>query len=496
MPAAVVETQVGRQDLVYCDFGASGRADPSVEHYMTTQVLPFFANTHSESSLCGQRTGQLREQSRELIRSTVGASDSHCVMFAGSGTTGAMDLLVRMLAHEFASQRVEVFIGPYEHHSNDLPWRASAWPVMRCGLDARGHLDLDQLRLQLEASGADLKLVSISAASNVTGIITDTEQVARICSEAGAHLILDCAASAPYLPLSVQIGEYPVAAMLWSPHKFYGGPGASGVLVVKREWVPTVPVVNGGGTVVFVSASEHHYVGNLERLHEAGTPNIVGDIRSGLVLQKKGQWQADSLQKRSLALSEKMRSRLSTVDGLFILGPTEGNFLPTVSFNLYVGEALISYSLVVTLLSDLYGIQARGGCSCAGPYAHELLDIDEHQSRQLARQMVGGEVGQRPGWVRVSLSPTMDAEEVEFVLAAIEQLAAFGNDAPWGYQSDGSGNWRDPKWARSLPPAFGESAHLSDTVTTLSSYDARLDAAQHWLITRAAQARLDIRHSA
>lgn len=491
-----VQTQLGEQDLVYCDYGASGRADPMIEDYISSEVLPFIANTHSESSLCGQRTGQLREQSRELIRAAVGASDSHCVMFAGSGTTGAMDLLVRMLAHEFGSQGVEVFIGPYEHHSNDLPWRASAWPVMRCGLDARGHLDLDQLRVQLEASGADLKLVSISAASNVTGIITDAEQVARICAETGAQLILDCAASAPYLPLSVQIGEYPVAAMLWSPHKFYGGPGASGVLVVKRQWVPAVPVISGGGTVVFVSASAHHYVEHLERLHEAGTPNILGDIRAGLVLQRKAEWPAETLTSASLELSARMRDRLMAHSDICALGPAEGDFLPTVSFNLQTKGALIPYSLVVTLLSDLYAIQARGGCSCAGPYAHELLGIDEANSQQLARQMVAGQLDQRPGWVRLSLSPTMKVEEVEFVLSAIEQLAGFANEAPWGYQSDGAGQWFDPNWRRPLPAPLGEYSDSVVAAQSANSTDERLIAAQRWLIERAAVARLDIRHSA
>ncbi len=425
---ASIPTYIGELPITYCDYAASGRAAETIEEYVHEQVLPYYANTHSDSSFCGRYTSRLRESARKTIRDALGADHNHAVLFAGSGATGAVDKLIRLLDQVYEPESLEVFIGPYEHHSNDLPWRASKWRTRRIALDRSGVIDLKQLATALADSTASHRIVAVSAVSNVTGLITDLEGIVRICREKNADIVLDCAAAAPYLPLAELFSGGAISAMFWSPHKFSGGPGASGVLAVKQEWLQVPePVTKGGGTVRFVSGSRCDLVADLIRRHEGGTPNILGDIRAALALQLKCSKGESWLAEYYLSLACIVRSRLKKIPNLNLLGPTSGNFMPTVAFNIVSRDRTLPYSQVVALLSDLYGIQARGGCSCAGPYAHHLLGISESDSEVIARKIEQGDSSQRPGWVRVSFSDSMTYSEVGFVLDAIEQLARYAD---------------------------------------------------------------------
>lgn len=423
-----IPTYIGDLPITYCDYAASGRASDVIEQYIHEQILPYYANTHSDSSLCGRHTSRYREAARKIISDALGINHNHAVLFAGSGATGAVDKLIRLLDQVYEPDSLEVFVGPYEHHSNDLPWRASKWSTRRIELDGSGVIDLNALATALADSAASHRIVAVSAVSNVTGLVTDLGGIVRVCRANNTDIVLDCAAAAPYLPLSELFAEGAVSALFWSAHKFSGGPGASGVLAVKQEWLRAPePVVKGGGTVQFVSNSRCDLVADLVRRHEGGTPNILGDIRAALALQLKFSKGELWLAEQYLSLARIVRSRLQKIPNLKLLGPTSGNFMPTVAFNIVSQGRILPYGQVVALLSDLYGIQARGGCSCAGPYAHHLLGISDSDSEVIARNIERGDSSQRPGWVRVSFSDSMTHSEVGFVLDAIEQLARYAD---------------------------------------------------------------------
>jgi len=422
---ATIPTYIGELPITYCDYAASGRASDTIERYVGDHILPYYGNTHSDSSFCGRYTSRLRDSARKIIRDALGLNHNHAVLFAGSGATGAVDKLLRLLSQLYEPNDLEVFIGPYEHHSNDLPWRASKWKTRRIALDQNGAIDLKNLANALADSTVRNRIVAVSAVSNVTGLMTDLAGLLQVCGKNKAEVVLDCAAAAPYLPLADLFAGGAVSAMFWSAHKFCGGPGGSGVLVVKQEWLgASEPVVKGGGTVRFVSNTRCDLADDLVRRHEGGTPNIIGDIRAALALQLKISKDELRLAEQYQSLACNVRSRLDKIPNLPVLGPRSGHFMPTVAFNIFSRSRILPYSQVVALLSDLYGIQARGGCSCAGPYAHHLLGISEHDSETIARKIGLGATEQRPGWVRVSFSDTMTPSEVGFVLDAIEQLAS------------------------------------------------------------------------
>ena len=423
-----IPTHIGDLPITYCDYAASGRASEVIEQYVYEHILPYYANTHSDSSFCGRHTSRLREAARKTISDALGENHNHQVLFVGSGATGAVDKLVRLLDQVYESAALEVFVGPYEHHSNDLPWRASKWNTRRIELDQSGAINLDALAIALANSTAKHRIVAVSAVSNVTGLITDLEGLVRVCRTNKAEIVLDCAAAAPYLPLNELFAGGAVGALFWSPHKFSGGPGASGVLAVKQNWLcGAIPVVKGGGTVRFVSNTRCDLVADVVRRQEGGTPNIIGDIRAALALQLKLSKGEFWLAEQCLSLARAVRLRLDKIPNLQVLGPKTGRFMPTVAFNIFSSNGLLPYGYIVALLSDLYGIQARGGCSCAGPYAHHLLGISETDSEGIATKIERGDIDQRPGWIRVSFSDSMTHSEVGFVLDAIEQLALYAD---------------------------------------------------------------------
>ncbi|KUP92896.1 aminotransferase class V-fold PLP-dependent enzyme [Tritonibacter horizontis] len=429
----------GDVPLVYADYVASGRALQQVEDFIATKVLPYYANSHTEASYCGQYITRLRRAARAEIARLTGAGDDCEVIFAGSGATAGLNRLVTLLGVPEAERPV-VFIGPYEHHSNILPWRESRAEVVEIPEAAGGGVDLAALEAALVAhQDADLKIGSFSAASNVTGILTDPDPVTRLLRAHGARAVWDYAGAGPYVPIDMGgQGAAPKDAVVVSPHKFAGGPGGSGVLILRRAAVrATVPSWPGGGTVSFVSPWSHRYSDCLAAREEAGTPNVIGDIRAALAfLVKEAVGQAE-VEAREAHYAAKARAVWSQVPGLTLLGHQSAHRLPIFSFTVRGASGQpVHQQLFTRMLSDVYGIQARGGCACAGSYAHRLLAIDRDHSQALLGDLLAGQELQKPGWVRLNFSYLMAEETVDYILASVADLVARAEELATAYEVD------------------------------------------------------------
>lgn len=419
----------GPKPLIYADYVASGRALTQVENLINNHVLPFYANTHTEASFCGAYSTRLREAARVEIADLVGAETSHSVIFAGSGATAGINRLVALLdlpSLIHRGGRAVVLVGPYEHHSNILPWRESGAKVIEISESSSGGPDLFALEETLRAeSEAAIVVGAFSAMSNVTGIVTDTDAVTACLKRYGALAIWDFAGGAPYMKMEMGRGRSAKDAIVFSPHKFPGGPGASGILVLRNEIVQrNRPTQAGGGTVQFVSPWGHHYLDNLVQREEAGTPNILGDIRAALVMMVKAALGQQWFDQRHTELRAQALGAWKNVRGLHLLGDQGLALAPIFSFQIRdEHDNLVHHQFVTRLLSDLHGIQARGGCACAGPYAHRLLQIGKATSNDLLRNILAGDEAQKPGWVRLNLSALHSEEEIRKIIKAVANLA-------------------------------------------------------------------------
>ncbi|MEP4486439.1 MAG: aminotransferase class V-fold PLP-dependent enzyme [Halioglobus sp.] len=454
-----ITTPFGEKPLVYADYTASGRALGFIEDAINEQVLPFYANTHTETSLTGARTTALREQAREVIRASVNGTSADKVIFCGSGATAAINKLIDILnlrlpadlsdryeldAKIPAAERPVVFIGPYEHHSNELPWRESIAEVVSIPLNKTGQIDTTILEAQLKRfASRELLIGSFSAASNVTGIKSDVPEITALLKQYGAQAFWDYAAAGPYVGIDVN-GEAPIDAVFLSPHKFVGGPGTPGVLIVKEALLGNrVPAVVGGGTVAYVTPEDHLFLTDAERREEGGTPAIIESIRAGMVFAVQQIIGTDVIEAREHAMISRALERLQTCPNIEVLGSEEAPRLSIVSMRFKHGERDLHYGFVVSLLNDLYGIQVRGGCSCAGPYGHSLLNMDMHYSKALEAQIRNGSTLLRPGWVRLNFNYFISEAEFEYLLGALETIAEHGwRLLPFYKYDEASGVWR------------------------------------------------------
>lgn len=427
---AVIDGPFGPMPMLYADYVASGRAIRQVESWVMDEVLPWYSNSHTEASHCGGVMTRLRREARGVIRAICGAGEETAVIFAGSGATTGINRLVHLLGLDRAVAAGEspvVLIGPYEHHSNILPWRESGAEVIEIAEDAAGGPDpADLARALAKAKGRSLVIGAFSAASNVTGILTDVAGITRQLKTAGALSVWDYAGGGPYLPITMTPAtDAPIDAIVTSPHKFVGGPASSGVLLIRRAAVASaVPTFPGGGTVRFVSPDGHDYAQNVESREEAGTPNVVADLRAALAFVVKDAIGQRFIGTRNAALRARAFAAWGRHDRIAILGNTTAERLPIFSFRIRDGRGgYIHQQLVTRMLSDLYGIQARGGCACAGPYVHRLLDIDDAASRGLRAAILSGQEILKPGFVRLNFSYLFTDAEADRVIAAVIDLA-------------------------------------------------------------------------
>lgn len=424
-----IPTPFGTKKLIYADYTASGRALRQVEEFVSTRVLPYYANSHSENSFCGAYTTGLREEARRVIARETNAGPGCSVIFTGSGATSAVNRLAALSGIADAANRARpaVFIGPYEHHSNILPWRESGAEVIEIDEAPEGGPDLAMLEAELTARADGRLLVgSFSAASNVSGILTDADAVTRLLKQHSALAFWDYAGAGPYVRIDMTPGKgLEKDAVFLSPHKFPGGPGASGVLVIRDAAVrATRPTWPGGGSVAYVSPWSHDYLPSVIEREEAGTPNIVGDIRAALAFLVKAAVGQDFITRRDRELKERAEAVWRGNPRLRLLGAGKSNRLPIFSLAVRDGDGgYIHHQLFTRMLSDVTGVQARGGCVCAGPYGHRLLHVGRERSEAIRGAILAGREIEKPGWVRLNFSYLMDDATADHVIDSVDMLA-------------------------------------------------------------------------
>lgn len=421
----VIDGPEGAHAMVYADYVASGRPLAQVEDFVRDRVLPYYANSHTEDSCCGSVITCLREDARAQIATSCNATDDHAVIFAGSGATAGINKLIHLfrIRHRWFETPVTVLTGPYEHHSNILPWREAGARVIEVPEAAEGGVDLAALDRLI--AGARGRLVgAFSAMSNVSGLLSDVTEITRRIKRAGGLMVWDYAGGAPYLPVNMTPApDAAIDAVVVSPHKFIGGPAASGVVILRRDAVRAErPSVPGGGTVRFVSGAGQDYHRSLELREEGGTPNVLGDIRAGLVFAVKDAIGADWIAQRNAALWRKLAETVDQIDRIVPMGRTDLNRVPVLSFRVRHGDGFHNYKFATTVLSDYFGVQARGGCACAGPYVFRLAGMDAAVTNEVRQEIERDDFSRKPGFIRLNLSYLMTDAEVETVLEALRAL--------------------------------------------------------------------------
>lgn len=456
---AVFKTPFGKRNIFYADYTASGRGLVFIEEKMI-EILKSYANSHTEDDYTGVSVTRLLRQAEEKIKRLVNAGADDRIILTGTGATGALERLQKIIGiylppctrermkhlvnrmapgnqQPFFDRAIQaegpvVFIGPYEHHSNELMWRESLARVEVIRLNENGEMDLNDLEKRLcdpRFAHRD-RFASFSASSNITGLKTDVYEIARICHRQRTPVFFDFAAIAPYEAIDMHRDRDSfLDAVFFSPHKFLGGPGACGVLIFNRKLYRSdlPPTTAGGGTVDYVGFTRHDFSREIEVREKAGTPGILQGIKAALVMdlkEKIGISRIRKIENRNLNL---FFSELGNLDRVEFLGiPDRSKRIPIVSFNIRHDDRVLHPKFVTKLLNDLFGIQSRAGCSCAGPYGHILLGIDERVSQRYRQAVARGMTGLKPGWVRINLHYTFSDADVRFLARAIRFVADYG----------------------------------------------------------------------
>lgn len=442
------ETPYGEQKLIYADWIASGRMYRPIEEKMCNLFGPLVGNTHSEASETGTSMTHAYHLAQKLIKEHVNACNEDVIIMTGSGMTGVVNKLQRMMGLKIPfrlnapkgnfteeeknafdralppERRPIVFVTHLEHHSNHTSWIETITDVVVLEPTKDLLVDSDELRRQLEKyKDRPLKIGAFSACSNVTGVKPQYYELAKIMHQNGGYAFIDFAASAPYVPINMhpENVDERLDAVLFSPHKFLGGPGSSGVLVFNKElYNSAVPDNPGGGTVNWTDRWNHYsYVEDIEAREDGGTPGFLQAIRAALSIRLKEEMGCENIRLREDQLLEIAFEKLPKVKGLHILAENVKDRIGVISF--YIEN--LHHNLIVRLLNDKFGIQVRGGCSCAGTYGHYLLNVDEETSRDITSKIDRGDLTLKPGWVRLSLHPTMTNSELHFIIDALSELS-------------------------------------------------------------------------
>ncbi|WP_209940684.1 aminotransferase class V-fold PLP-dependent enzyme [Paenibacillus sp. PvR133] len=449
------ESPYGQKKLIYADWAASGRLYGPIESKIANELGPFVANTHTESNLTGTLMTQAYEEAKQIIKNHVHANEHDIILFAGSGMTGAVNKLQRLLGlkiHEnlkplypiAEKERPVIFVTHMEHHSNHISWAETIGDVVCLPPGPGGMVDPTHLeRLLLQFRHRPIKIGAFTACSNVTGFEVPIYQLARKMHEHGGVCFVDFSASAPYTEINMHRTDplEKLDGIVFSPHKFLGGPGTSGVLIMdSRLCLNCAPDQPGGGTVSWTNPwGGYEYKDNTEAREDGGTPAFLQAVRTALCIRLKEQMGYNRMLERKKEVTSLLLKSLNTIPGLHILGGSSQERMGIVSF--VVGH--IHYNLIVKLLNDRFGIQVRGGCSCAGPYGHYLLGIDQQTSKQMTDLIHAGDLSRKPGWVRLSLHPMMTNQEVSYIAsslrAIVENITTWQKD--YIYQPD-TNEWR------------------------------------------------------
>ena len=424
----------GEKKIIYGDWIASGRLYKPIEDRITNEIGPFVGNTHTETSETGIRMTHAYRKSHKLIKQHVNAGENDVIITAGSGMTAVINKFQRILGLKYCGkvsgksciverERPVVFITHMEHHSNQTSWYETNADVVVIEPGEGLLVDTKNLRKALEEyKERPFKIGSFTACSNVTGVRTPYHEMAKIMHEYGGVCFIDFAASAPYDKIDMHPEDLmeKLDAVMFSPHKFLGGPGSSGVIVfdasMYKNMVPDHP---GGGTVDWTNPwGSYKYVDDIEAREDGGTPGFLQSIKAALCFDLKDQMGIDNIRKREEELLERAFKGLDQIEGLNILADNVRDRLGVISF--YIEN--IHYNLVVQILNDKYGIQTRGGCACAGTYGHFLLEVSFEQSKEITDKINHGDLSEKPGWVRWSLHPTMTDAEIDLTIDALKDI--------------------------------------------------------------------------
>lgn len=439
----------GPRKILYADWTASGRAYQPIEAYLQQEILPFVANTHTGSTITGSLMSQAYQEAKATIKQHVHAGSDDVLIFCGSGMTAAVNKLQRILGLRIPERlkdylekggpclqvkeqlRPVVFVTHMEHHSNHISWLETIATVEIIGSDSRGNVDLDHFSSLLERYRHRVhKIAAVTACSNVTGIETPYHEIASIIHQHGGLCFVDFACSAPYVRMDMHPEENSARldAIYFSPHKFLGGPGTPGVLIFNSIlYSNQVPDHPGGGTIVYSNPwKEHTYIAGMEEREDGGTPPFLQGIKAAMCIRLKERMGTGNMRKREKELLVILFNRFEKIKHAIVLEGSVRDRLGVVSFIIRGAH----YNLVVKLLNDRFGIQTRGGCSCAGTYGHYLLSVSKTDSHRILGDILSGDLQGKPGWVRLSVHPTMTDNEMNLIMDAIGQVAA--NHAEWG----------------------------------------------------------------
>ena len=476
----VFQTPYGKRLLTYADYTASGRSLKFIEQFLI-KIQREYANTHTEDDVTGRHMTQILHQAETTIKKAFNAEKNCRIIATGTGATGAISKfqeiigirlppVTKELMQKILNQSVKdhvldqnlchnlekeinrlkpvVFIGPYEHHSNDIMWREAIAEVISIQLTSDGYIDLKDLERQVSDPKYKnrLKIGSFSAASNITGLKSPVYEISRILHKYGCMVCFDFAASAPYVKIDMNSDpDTYFDAVFISPHKFVGGPGSSGILVFNERVYKTAlaPTSAGGGTVDFVSSTTVDYSEDIEIREKAGTPGILQTIKAALVIDLKDAIGIETIESKELEYTTTALERLSKHSKIDILGPIDPeNRISIVSFMIKHEDKYLHPKFITKLLNDLFGIQSRAGCMCAGPYGHLLLKIDEERSNKFRCFTQQGKLGFKPGWCRVNFHYLISEVEFEFICKAIEFTADYG----YLFLKDYSFNTQSGEW--------------------------------------------------
>jgi len=430
----IIQTPYGDKKLIYADWIASGRMYRPIEDILLNDIAPYVANTHTSTNTTGSSMTLAYKKAREIIKEHVNAKADDVLISSNSGMTGVVNKFQRILGmrvHEKYMDKVDVNDKPLvicthmEHHSNQTSWLETIAEVVVIEPCPEGLVNCENLeQLLIKYKDRKIKIAAITSCSNVTGVFTPYFDVAETMHKHGGLVFVDFACCAPYVDVDMHPANRPEAyldAIYFSPHKFLGGPGSTGILIFNKAlYNNKIPDNPGGGTVDWTNPwGEHKYHDEIEAREDGGTPAFLQTIRVGLCMQLKDQMSVSKIKARENEMIDHIWPSLERIKNLHVLAENIKDRLSIISF--YIEN--LHYNLAVKLLNDKFGIQTRGGCSCAGTYGHYLLHVSKEHSKSITDQINQGILTAKPGWVRLSLHPVMSNSDIDFIVDALEQLA-------------------------------------------------------------------------